>query len=57
MTEDKSYVDYLIKKGVSGGAGFELRVKLCKGDSKDELIQLGKDAIEVAGKLMNESVR
>jgi len=54
---DRSYVDYLIKKGVTGGLGFELRVKLCKGDTKEELTELGEKALEVAGKLMQEKIR
>ena len=45
---DKSYVDVLIKQGVTGGKGFEIRVKLCKGDTQDELKELGRQAKEIA---------
>ena len=51
---DKTNVKFLIKKGVSGGTGFELEIKLCKGDSKEDIEKLGKDAMEVANKLINE---
>jgi len=55
--EDKSYVKYLIKKGVSGGAGFELETKLVKGDSADEIKEIGKQAIKMAEDLIQEMTR
>ena len=52
METEKSYVDVLIKKGVTGGMGFEVRVKLVRGDSKEEIKALGEQAKELAENLV-----
>ena len=46
--DDRSYVDVLLKQGVTGGRGFEVRVKLCKGDKREEIEELGRQAKEIA---------
>ena len=55
---EKSYVKYMIKKGVSQGSsvGFELDVCLVQGDSKEMLIQLGKDALAASKEIMEEKI-
>lgn len=51
---DKSYVRLVMKQSVSekGGQGYELEVKIVKGDTPDEVHQLGIQAQEVATKLL-----
>lgn len=45
---DKSYVRVLRKQGVSKGSteGFEIELKICKGDDVNELVELGKEALK-----------
>lgn len=55
---DKSYVRVLLKSGVSkgGSTGFEVETKLCKGDSGEELKELGEKALKVTFDLYKHKV-
>jgi len=40
MSETKSYVKLMIKKGVSGGTGFESEICIAEGTSKETITNL-----------------
>ena len=54
---DRSYVKYLLKKGVTGGTGYEIEMKVCIGDSPGELEKLGEKAIKSTEAIINKAVQ
>jgi len=55
--EDKSYVKYLLKQGVTGGRGYEIEMKVCKGDSPEELEKLGERVIKSTENVINKTLQ
>lgn len=50
MSETKSYAKVLLKKGVSGGTGFDAEICLAEGTSEATM----KELIDKAARLCNE---
>ncbi|MBI2135726.1 hypothetical protein HYU06_01505 [Candidatus Woesearchaeota archaeon] len=55
---EKSYVRFNLKQSSQkgGGIGYDLEVQLVKGDTKEELLDLGKAAMETALRLSKEKL-
>lgn len=52
--KEKSFVKVLLKKGVTGGTGFEIECKVVDGDSKESVKALGVMAKEIAEELTKD---
>ena len=54
MSESKSYAKILLKKGVSGGVGFESEVCVTEGTSEATMSELIDKAAKAAKELTNK---